>query len=230
MNKAIFWDFDGTLVHSQHLWSNAIYETLLHYIPDTPVTFEEIRAMTFDLYPWDTPNADFTQITGSRWWKHMERRFSDKYVEAGVPLDTAQQASTHIREKILQKEKYHLYEDTLSVLDACRMLGYRNYILSNNYPELPEMAKALGLTSFFDGIIVSGLVGYDKPRREIFQIALETADFPEVCYMVGDNPVADIQGARQMKIPGILVHRGEHPDADHCLDTLTQLLSIPGFR
>jgi HAD superfamily hydrolase (TIGR01549 family) len=226
MKKVIFWDFDGTLVHSKHLWSNAIYDTLLNYIPDTSITFSQIRALTFDLYPWDTPDEDFTHLTGEQWWNHMEQRFCEKYLEVGVPADIARKAGTEIRDKILQKEKYHLYEDTLSTLVSCENLGYKNYILSNNYPELPQMIHQLKLSPYFDGIIVSGLVGYDKPRKEIFQIALERAGFPDICYMVGDNPKADIKGALDMKIPAVLVHHQAVCGADYYAESLQEVLSF----
>ena len=28
MREVIFWDFDGTLVHSEYLWSSNVYEAL----------------------------------------------------------------------------------------------------------------------------------------------------------------------------------------------------------
>ena len=33
MNKVIFWDFDGTLVYSEHLWSGSLLKTLERYTP-----------------------------------------------------------------------------------------------------------------------------------------------------------------------------------------------------
>lgn len=228
MNKTIFWDFDGTLVYADHLWSNSIYTVLKRRLPDTDVTFRQVREMTYRLYPWDTPEEDYTAVTGTSWWKYMERQFYKKYVQAGIPQEIADLCSREIRGEILQVEKYHLFPDTRSTLEACRRLGYQNIVLSNNYPELEDMMEELDLRRYFDGVIVSALAGYDKPRQEIFQIALKAAGNPRRCYMVGDNPRADILGAKQAGMETIFVHREEPCEiADYKLEHLGEILEIP---
>ncbi|TMR98815.1 HAD-IA family hydrolase [Nonomuraea basaltis] len=54
-------------------------------------------------------------------------------------------------------------------------------------------------------MVNSSLAGWEKPRRRIFEAALEQAGWPERVWMIGDNPVADIAGAQASEIPGILV-------------------------
>ena len=51
---------------------------------------------------------------------------------------------------------------------------------------------------------------------------------PEICYMVGDNPVADILGAKEVGMRTILVHsaRGPSQDADHNCRSLTEIMEI----
>lgn len=53
-------------------------------------------------------------------------------------------------------------------------------------------------------------MGYDKPHPEIFRLGTRGLALPDVV-MVGDNPVADIAGARAAGIAGYLVRR---PDDD----------------
>lgn len=226
MKKVIFWDYDGTLVHSEHLWSNSLYKVLKRHLPDFPASLEEIRSLTNTLYTWDTPENDYTQITGKRWWTHMENQFCEKYLSISVPGKTAKAMSKEIRNEILQVEKYHLYEDTLSTLAACVGLGYQNYILSNNYPELDTIIHKLGLAPYFQSSIISALVGYDKPRKEIFDYAIKAADKPDICYMVGDNPKADIAGAKQVGMKTILVHRNIDCNADYHFPTLDKIADI----
>lgn len=48
------------------------------------------------------------------------------------------EVSRDIKSEILNPENYHLYGDTVCILEKSVKLGYRNYILSNNYPELEE--------------------------------------------------------------------------------------------
>lgn len=86
--------------------------------------------------------------------------------------------------------------DAAAVLAVCAYKGYKNYILANGPPELVELVDRLGLRQFFSGIIVSGAVGACKPDERIFRIAERAASFPSLIWMVGDNPIADINGAK----------------------------------
>ena len=127
----------------------------------------------------------------------------------------------------METENYFIYEDTEDTLTALKERGYRHILLSNNYPELEEMMGKLGLAAYFDGFVVSAKVGYDKPRREIFELAFRMAGCPEKVYMVGDNPYSDIKGANAFGIPAILVHNSNEGGFD-CLkcDNLSDILEI----
>jgi putative hydrolase of the HAD superfamily len=61
--------------------------------------------------------------------------------------------------------------------------------------------KSSGLDQFFESVITSETTGYRKPDPRIFQHAMEqVSTSPELCLMVGDNPVSDILGAQQADI------------------------------
>ena len=92
------------------------------------------------------------------------------------------------------------------------------------------MVKRQGLDEYFEGIIVSALVGFDKPRKEIFEYGKELACNPYQCIMIGDNPVDDIKGAKLAGFATILVN-DRHPDysgdyCDYICKTLTDMLEI----
>lgn len=53
---------------------------------------------------------------------------------------------------------------------------------------------------------------------EIFEYALHIAGNPEICYMIGDNPVADIQGGKGAGMKTILVHN--NVSAEFCKDNM----------
>ena len=105
-------------------------------------------------------------------------------------------------------------------------MGYKNYILSNNFPELPVIVENFGLSEYFSDYIISSNVGFEKPRIELFQHALRIAEYPNLCYMIGDNPIADIQGGKNAGMKTILVHREKNNEADYTCDNLTDILSI----
>jgi HAD superfamily hydrolase (TIGR01549 family) len=78
-------------------------------------------------------------------------------------------------------------------------------VVSNHVPELPTLIDALGLSSFFDAVISSGVVGYEKPHRRMFETAREHTIFDRTIWMVGDNPSADCVAAVAFGVKAILV-------------------------
>lgn len=223
--STIFWDFDGTLVYSHSLWTGSVHRALLEAEPDSPITFAQLKISMSRGFTWQTPEQDYTQITGEKWWDFMNAHFYNSYLEWGASEAVAQKAAAKVRGIIKQRENYHLFEDTISTLERTKALGHTNVLLSNNYPDLSEVMDSLGLTEYFAGMIVSGAEGYDKPRKELFDIAKKR--FPdEDSYMVGDNPAADVAGGKLAGMKTILVHKGFTEAADYCFDTLNEICSL----
>ena len=233
----IFWDFDGTLVYSKSLWTGSVHKALKETDPNTPVTFEQLKICMSHGFTWHTPERDYSQMTGEKWWDFMNLHFYNSYLECGVPEDIALAAAGKIRGIIKQTENYHLFDDTLSTLQQMKAWGHTNVLLSNNYPDLDEVVTNLGLAEYFDGMIVSAVEGYDKPREELYNIAKKRFPGDDCriygdccmggdCYMVGDNVIADIGGGKRAGMKTILVHKGFSEDADYCFDHLSEICSL----
>jgi putative hydrolase of the HAD superfamily len=84
---------------------------------------------------------------------------------------------------------------------------YRLAVLSN-YPcgrSIRDGLDKVGLTEFFEVIVVSGEVGYVKPHPEPFGHLLgQLGEEPAACVYVGDNWLADIQGAKRAGMRAVL--------------------------
>ena len=132
-----------------------------------------------------------------------------------------------------------LPEGVLPLLDKLRQ-RYQLGLLSN-YPCGQSIRDALdktGLTEMFEAIVVSGEVGYAKPHPTPFETLLgQLGRSPSECVHIGDNWLADIQGAKRLGMGAILTtqyvpyesfepHEGDHPpdvSIEH-LDELEELL------
>lgn len=224
--KAVFWDFDGTLVHAKHLWSKSIYRALKDSLPETEITYDQLRPLAQRIYTWSEPEKDYHLLTGMNWWKFMYGRFSIVYQALGVERSKADEISQNVRAYILDISNYSLYPDTVSTLLSCKNMGYCNYVLSNNYPELAQIIRGLAIEQHFASVFVSAEIGYDKPRREIFEYALAHTGYPAKCIMVGDNPVADILGARTVGMATVLVHQDTESGADYTIENLSEITAI----
>ena len=61
------------------------------------------------------------------------------------------------------------------------------------------------LNNLFDNIIFSYEVGYVKPQKEIYNIALNKMDVnPENCIFVGDGGSNELKGAKELGIRTVL--------------------------
>ena len=220
MNKALFWDFDGTLVKSVSLWSHSLLRALKDSWAECPCGLEDIRPHLRSGFPWDTPQENLTHLTGEAWWAHMNRHFENVCLALGANYTVAYAAAQKVRCILLEPGNYNLFEDTHTALQAMAALGFKQHIVSNNHPDLAPLLEQIGLSQYFSAVIVSGEIGFDKPRKEIFECALQKAGYPDLCYMIGDNPYADGEGAKNAGIMPLLVHL-KHPAKNFfCFDTL----------
>lgn len=75
--------------------------------------------------------------------------------------------------------------ETLNVLKE----KFRLAIVSNHYAWLKEYLEEIRLAPYFETIVISEIVGVEKPNVQIMQIALKELNlFPEDCLYVGDHP------------------------------------------
>jgi HAD superfamily hydrolase (TIGR01509 family) len=83
--------------------------------------------------------------------------------------------------------------------------------LCSNFSYAPTALALLddfGLSRHFDSIVISETVGRRKPHAEIFEVVLgELGVRPEETLHVGDNLVADVQGAAALGMPTAWITR-----------------------
>lgn len=92
-----------------------------------------------------------------------------------------------------------LFDDVKELLDDIRLLGIPTAIVTDLTAQI-QFRKVVyfGLDRHFDYIVTSEEAGYDKPHEAPFQIALEKMRPQGDCiWMIGDNPINDIHGARE---------------------------------
>lgn len=108
----------------------------------------------------------------------------------------------------------NLFEGVKELLDDLRLLGIPTAIVTDLTAQI-QFRKMVyfGLDQCFDYIVTSEEAGYDKPHAAPFQIAIEKMRPQGNCvWMIGDNPVADIAGAREniQAVTFQKLHEGVH--------------------
>ncbi len=107
-----------------------------------------------------------------------------------------------------QRSAFHVFPDVIPALDAMQAAGLRLAVVSNWGWYAPELLQTLELARHFEVLSISARVGYQKPHRAIFVHALELLDLPaDAAIHVGDDPDADVVGARRAGIEPVLIDR-----------------------
>lgn len=86
--------------------------------------------------------------------------------------------------------------DAVAALSALRFLGLRLVLLSNSDRRMRVVLEELGLTAFFDKVILSSETGYPKPDKRAFAAAVNALRLaPGEVLHVGDSREEDAVGA-----------------------------------
>lgn len=223
--RAIFWDFDGTLTEDLS-YSVCLMRALGRRAEEYGVTADKLRPYLKNGFPWH-PDGDQT-LTGEAFWECLTGKFIEAYRAQGVPAALAEDAARRVRDLVQDPGQYQVRKEAPGALMACAYKGYKNYILTNNFPEWEKLLDGLNLRQYFAGVVNSGVVGVCKPDPHIFRKAEEVAKFPARIWMVGDNPIADIQGAKGAGWGAIHITKpgAPHSGADYMVQSLDEVPKV----
>lgn len=208
--SAVFWDFDGTLASREGNWSAAVLSSLDRLDRFHAVQLDDIKSVLHQGFPWHAPGEGHAHLdTADKWWAHLGAVITRALVSVGVDRRTAAAAAVEVRDEYLDPRAWTVLSGVPEALGILTTHHFENYILSNHVPELPVLVGRLGLSDYFTGIISSAHSGWEKPNPRAFRYARELAQQPTMCIMIGDNPVADYEGAQAAGFDAYLIRPGE---------------------
>ena len=213
MTAVVFWDFDGTLASREGRWSGALVDALRQVDPHSVVAREALRPHLRTGFPWHQPEVVTEALSPSQWWARLLPTILAACEAVAVPRAVAEAAADLLPEVYYRVDAWTIAPDATSALATALAAGYRNVIVSNHGPELPDLVRNLELDKLIDATITSAAVGAEKPNPAFFRHALDAtgADLA-TSWMVGDNPAADIAGAEAVGLRAILIATSVLPD------------------
>ncbi len=111
-------------------------------------------------------------------------------------------------DRYLDARSWEVYDDVAACLTRLRRQGCRLAAVSNWSNHLEGLLRDLGLLPYFDEVVASAAVGLRKPDPAIFRLALERLGAsPDRAVHVGDSYEADVCGALNADIEGVLLDR-----------------------
>lgn len=134
------------------------------------------------------------------------------------------QVSAAVNSGLATKEVL-LYPDALETLEALRERGYLLGLISNTHWRWNEDRRRL-MDTHFGIVTLSYEHGFAKPHPSIFHTTLDQLGVQEGrCLHIGDDPIADIQGARGIGMKTAFVSRdGVEANSDIQVEQLQDIL------
>lgn len=155
------------------------------------------------------------------WWSLIVDRVFDGMVQPDLQQDLARacflaySGSAHWRP----------FPEVLDCLKRLQKMGSRMVVLSNWDSRLNLTLDELNLTPFFERVCISSEWGMEKPDPELFQsIALVLGVDPGQILHIGDDPLEDVEGAREAGCRTLLIDRSCLEPRDGVITSLQDLL------
>lgn len=226
--RHIFFDLDHTLwdfrtnsratLHELYaelgLWERGIVD-----VDEFIAAYEEINTALWAHYASGGVDKDVLRVL----------RFRNTFLQFGIKDDKLARHIGHLYIERCPRKKV-LMPGAIDLLEQLR--GSANlHIITNGFQETQSTKlSSSGLVGYFDRIITSEQAGARKPDNRIFRYALQKAKAGvEESVMIGDDVVADIQGARNAGMDQILYDPADRHvgvEATHTVADLRHLLLI----
>jgi HAD superfamily hydrolase (TIGR01509 family) len=101
------------------------------------------------------------------------------------------------------------YPEVEATLALLKLYKVRLGVVANWQSNLPQLLKAIGLSSYFDFVLTSAVTGVAKPDAAIFKTAAHIVGcHPEKLLYIGDDPVIDVEGAQAAGLAAVYIDRG----------------------
>ncbi|KAI8972268.1 HAD-like domain-containing protein [Pilobolus umbonatus] len=180
------------------------------------VTKENINATFGKAYKAQLKRSPFyglsAGMTTQQWWKQLVYA---TFINSGVQkseLDPKFDKLYHaLYTRFSTAEAYTVFPDVEGSLKDLKSEGFQMGVISNSDERVVDVVENLNLSKYFDFVLASSLVGYEKPNKAIFQKALQKADniSPENALHIGDDLEKDYHGATNAGWNAMLLERSK---------------------
>lgn len=205
----LFFDLDHTIWDFEANAKDALKESYLHH--ELALKGIEPYDSFYEKYSyhnkrlWDRYTKGLL-VQRELKWKRMFLTLLDFKI-ADEPL--ARSLSQDFLDRLPIRKKVFPY--TFEILDYLKNKGYEMHLITNGFNRIQEQKLInAGLQNYFEVMVTSEISGCLKPHAGIFEYAMQaTGAHPSSSIMIGDNIVADIQGATNFGMDSVFTNHIE---------------------
>ena len=216
MTTTLIFDADGTLYDETMPKAKAELLTAKLIASRTGYGESEVYSRFREVKGEITQSGSLSPDRNNRtvWYAETLRRMNTSHGDEASKIDIASkidacEASGHYWEVVYGE--IEPYFDLVYILPELQS-RYRLAVLTDELYDIQvEKVKRLGLAGYFTEIISSEQAGVTKPDKRLFEYALNRLGVSAgESMMIGDNPSADIRGARSVGMRTAWLHRGKY--------------------
>ncbi|MES2590078.1 MAG: YjjG family noncanonical pyrimidine nucleotidase [Bacteroidota bacterium] len=225
--KHLFFDLDRTLWDFEANSKKALQEIFKEYELENHIEH-------FNHF-----HHTYLRINNDLWQKYGKKKITKEELRDARFLTTLQYHEIHneeLAEKIsqayidLSPKQTQLFPKAIETLTHLFELGFKMHIITNGFVEVQYIKlKESKLEPFFDIIVCSEHIGFNKPDKRIFEHALELAGAKATeSMMIGDDLKVDILGANQVGMEAVLFdpEKRHKSQAFRIINSLEELIPI----
>jgi len=176
--------------------------------------------------------ADYLQITLENWFKEYktlnylcntgENSYEEVYALTAKKFNASDAEISHIHEMMRKNmEARKINFELLEIIKDLKNKNYKIGLLSNNYIQLRQQMIEEDTIKYFDSVVVSSEVGYQKPQPEIFEILFNKLGIKSDELIFIDDSPSSLEGANKIGYIPIL-----YADNESLKSELSSILGI----
>jgi putative hydrolase of the HAD superfamily len=231
--QAVVFDVDFTLIYPGPTFRGEGYQAFSkrYDIDVDPLRFEAAVASAAALLD-DSEGSPYDNELFVAYTRHIVeemggRGCADRVLDACAREIYAEWARSH---------HFEMYDDVPVALAELTAAGVKVGLISNSHRPLDEFQAHFELRHFISAAVSSVDHGYMKPHPSIFLYALAQLDVaPKDAVMVGDSLRHDIEGALNVGMRAVWLHRGDNAAPTYAairdvqVPVIRSLAELPGL-
>ncbi len=224
--RAVVFDVDFTLIYPGPVFRGAGYQAFSrrYGIDADPEKFEAAVASAAALLD-DSEGSPYDDELFVAYTRHIIEEMGGRASGTPAALDAC---AREIYGEWARSHHFELYDDVAQTFRALVDASVKIGLISNSHRPLDEFQSHFELRSFVSAAVSSAEHGFMKPHPSIFRFALaELGVSPPDAVMVGDSLRHDIEGALNIGMRAVWLHRG-----DNAAPTYTSIrdVAVPVIR